>query len=339
MTPGHVLLACLVAVCWGVAFVATRIGLDSFTPPQLAALRFLVAALPAVVVARPPLPWRSLAAVGLALFAGQFLFQFFGIALGMPAGLAAIVVHTQALFTVAFAALALGERPTRRQLVGMLLAAAGLLAIATTAGADLTVIGLALSLLSAVSWAIGNILVKQLPRVEMLEPRRVAEPRAPAGRPAAVDRAGRADGAGRGNGGGVVAELGGGGLPRAGRDRPGLRGVELSPAHAIPRRRSRRSRSSCPSSPRAPPRWCWASASGPAASPAWRSCWPGSGSSPGRAAGRAGASDYRACGRSQRRQATSATGARTTGTSSTCSTCATDCSKRTRSGPSACDKP
>lgn len=168
MAPGHVLLACLVAVIWGLAFVATRIGLDSFTPPQLAALRFAVAALPAAVVARPRIGWRALAAVGLALFAGQFLFQFFGIALGMPAGLAAVVVHTQALFTVAFAALALGERPTRRQLLGMLLAAAGLAAIATTAGADLTVVGLGLSLMSAVSWGIGNVLVKRLPRADML---------------------------------------------------------------------------------------------------------------------------------------------------------------------------
>ena len=49
--------------------------------------------------------------VGLTLFLGQFLLQFFGIALGMPPGLAAIVVQTQALFTILFAALALGERP------------------------------------------------------------------------------------------------------------------------------------------------------------------------------------------------------------------------------------
>lgn len=168
MTPRHVLLAVLVAVGWGVAFVATRIGLDGFTPSQLAALRFAVAALPAVALARPPLPWGSLAAVGLALFAGQFLLQFTGIALGMPAGLAAIVVHTQALFTVAFAAMALGERPTRRQLAGILLAAAGLGAIATTVGADLTAVGLALTLLSAVSWAIGNVLLKRLPQVDLL---------------------------------------------------------------------------------------------------------------------------------------------------------------------------
>src|SRR5207247_2602952 len=67
-------------------------------PPQLAAARFLVAAVPAVVLTRPPVPWRALVAVGLTLFTGQFLFQFFGMAKGMPPGLAAIVVQTQAIF-------------------------------------------------------------------------------------------------------------------------------------------------------------------------------------------------------------------------------------------------
>ena len=90
----------LVAVLWGVAFIATRIGLDSFSPPQLVALRFLIAAAPALVLARPSVSWSMLVAAGLTLYAGQFLFQFFGIAHGMPVGLASLVVQTQALFTV-----------------------------------------------------------------------------------------------------------------------------------------------------------------------------------------------------------------------------------------------
>ncbi len=106
MKAVHVMLAVLVAVIWGFAFVATKIGLESFSPPQLTALRFLIASVPAVVLARPPIPWPALVAVGLTLFAGQFLFQFFGIAHGMPPGLASIIVQTQALFTILFAALA-----------------------------------------------------------------------------------------------------------------------------------------------------------------------------------------------------------------------------------------
>ena len=168
MTPFHVFLAVLVAVIWGIAFVATKVALESFSPPQLTALRFLIAAVPAVLVARPPITWPVLWAVGLTLFAGQFLFQFFGIANGMPPGLASIVVQTQALFTILFASLALGETPTRRQLAGTAVAFAGLAVITLTVGGDLTAVGLCLTGMSAISWGIGNVLVKRLPRVEML---------------------------------------------------------------------------------------------------------------------------------------------------------------------------
>lgn len=168
MPPAHLALVLLVVVVWGLAFVATRWALDDFSPPQLTALRFLIAAAPALILPRPPVPWRVLVPIGLTLFAGQFLFQFFGIATGMPPGLAAIVVQTQALFTILFAALALGERPRRREWAGSALAVAGLALIAATVGRDLTVAGLALTALSALSWGVGNVLVKRLPPLDML---------------------------------------------------------------------------------------------------------------------------------------------------------------------------
>ncbi|PYM52687.1 MAG: EamA family transporter, partial [Candidatus Rokuibacteriota bacterium] len=168
MTPTDVCLTLLVVVIWGVAFIATKIGLASFSPPELATLRFVIASLPALFLARPVVSWPLLGAIGLTLFAGQFLFQFFGIAHGMPPGLASIVVQTQALFTILFAALVLRERPTRRQLAGTATAFAGLALIAATVGGDLTALGLGLTAVSAISWGIGNVLVKRLPPVEML---------------------------------------------------------------------------------------------------------------------------------------------------------------------------
>lgn len=164
----HVALALLVTVIWGVAFVATRVALDEFSPAALTALRFLVAAVPAALLPRPRVSWRALMAVGLTLYTGQFLFQFFGIAAGMPPGLAAIVVQTQALFTIVFAAAAVGERPTRRQWAGTAVAFTGLAVIAATVGGDLTALGLGLTALSAVSWGVGNVLVKRLPAVDPL---------------------------------------------------------------------------------------------------------------------------------------------------------------------------
>jgi O-acetylserine/cysteine efflux transporter len=146
-----------------VAFVASRIGLDELSPPVLVAARFLVAAAAVVLVPRPRASWLAMTAVGLTLFAGQFLFQFFGIAAGMPPGLASIVVQTQAIFTIVLAALVLGERPGARHVVGVALGVAGLGTIALTVGGDLTVRGFLLTCVSAVSFAVGNLLWKRLP--------------------------------------------------------------------------------------------------------------------------------------------------------------------------------
>ncbi len=168
MKPLHLIQGVLVGVIWGLAFVATKIGLESFSPPQLTALRFLIAAVPAIFLARPPVSWPILIALGLTLFTGQFLFQFFGIAHGMPPGLASVTVQTQAFFTVLLAALTLRETPSPRQSVGMGAAFVGLGVIATTVGHDLTLIGLCLTLVAAVSWAVGNVLLKQVGKVEML---------------------------------------------------------------------------------------------------------------------------------------------------------------------------
>ena len=168
MKPLHIALAVLVATIWGVAFVVSKIGLESFTPPQLTALRFLVAAVAAIWLPRPRIPWQSLIGIGLTVFTGQFLLQFFGIANGMPAGLTAIVVQMQALFTVVFAAIAIGDKPSAQQTIGMLAALIGLTLIGLTLGGGVTVFGFALTLASAVSWAIGNVLVKRLPKTDML---------------------------------------------------------------------------------------------------------------------------------------------------------------------------
>jgi O-acetylserine/cysteine efflux transporter len=168
MAPRHLGLVLFVVVIWGLTFVATRVALDDFSPAQLTALRFLIASVPALFLPRPPLPWPLLIVIGLFLFTGQFLFQFFGMTLGTPPGLASIVVQTQALFTILFAAFALGERPTLNQWIGTVVALAGLAVIATTVGGDLTAVGLGLSALSAVSWGIGNVLVKRLPPVDTL---------------------------------------------------------------------------------------------------------------------------------------------------------------------------
>ncbi|MCB1914473.1 MAG: EamA family transporter [Rhodocyclaceae bacterium] len=165
MKPSDLALALVVVVVWGVNFVVIKAGVGEVPPLLLGALRFLAAALPAVAFLRPPkLPLRLYLAYGLTIAFGQFAFLFTAIHLGMPSGLASLVLQSQALFTMLFAALWLGERWRTEQLAGLLLAAAGLVAIGSAHGGAMPLAGFAMTLAAAASWGIGNVVGRSLAR-------------------------------------------------------------------------------------------------------------------------------------------------------------------------------
>jgi O-acetylserine/cysteine efflux transporter len=169
MKPADILIAIMVAVIWGLAFVASRLALDEFSPELMTAMRFAIAALPCLFVRKPKVGWTLLAAISFTLFLGQFLAQAYGIAHGVPVGLTSVIVQSQALFTIGFAALAFGERPTPVQALGIAVAAIGLLMICGTVGYDFSVSAFAVLMISPVSFALGNILLRGARGVPMFD--------------------------------------------------------------------------------------------------------------------------------------------------------------------------
>jgi O-acetylserine/cysteine efflux transporter len=169
MKPADVCLAVMVAVIWGLAFVASRIALDEFSPELMTTLRFAVAALPCLLVPRPKVSWPILISISLTLFLGQFLAQAYGIAHGVPVGLTSVIVQSQALFTIGFAALVFRELPTRVQAVGIGVAVVGLLMICGTVGYDFSVAAFAVLMICPISFAIGNLLLRRAPDVRMFD--------------------------------------------------------------------------------------------------------------------------------------------------------------------------
>ena len=169
MKPADISLAVLVAMIWGFGFVASRLALDELSPALMTALRFAIAALPCLFVRRPNVSWTVLIAISATLFLGQLLSQSWAIAHGVPVGLASVVVQSQALFTVAFAVLAFSEIPTRTQIAGIGVAATGLMMICGTVGFDFSVGAFAVLMISPVSFAIGNLLLRQARQVPMFD--------------------------------------------------------------------------------------------------------------------------------------------------------------------------
>jgi O-acetylserine/cysteine efflux transporter len=156
------MLAVLVALVWGVNFVVIDEGLQGVPPLLFVALRFTVVLVPAIfLVRRPAVPWRVIIGVGLLTCVGQFGLLYLALHLGMPAGIASLVLQAQVMFTVLFAGLALRERPSRRQLIGIVVGAIGLVVVGAGRSAGTPLVAVLLTLAAAVAWALGNVVTRK----------------------------------------------------------------------------------------------------------------------------------------------------------------------------------
>jgi len=169
MTPRDIALALGVAVVWGVNFVAAHWAVAEISPLLVSGLRYIVALLPAVFfVRRPQIALTYIIGYGLFIGVGQFGFLFSAIKMGMPAGLASLVVQVQAFFSIILAVLFLGERPTRSTLIGVLLAFAGIGVIAIERLEGAVLVPLLMTLAAAASWGVGNLITKKAGKIDML---------------------------------------------------------------------------------------------------------------------------------------------------------------------------
>jgi O-acetylserine/cysteine efflux transporter len=162
--PDLALTLAVVAV-WGFSFVPIKVGLQEIPPFMLAALRFTLAAVPAVfLVRRPDMPWAGVAAYGLAIGVFQFGLLFLGMRLGMPAGLSSIVIQVQVFFTIGLAVAFAGDRFHRWNALGALVAAAGIVVLGAyklASGLSGTLAGFVAILGAAFAWGVGNVIAKR----------------------------------------------------------------------------------------------------------------------------------------------------------------------------------
>ena len=162
-------LALGVVLIWGINFVAIKWGVDEISPFLLTGLRYLGCALPAVFFIRKPnVGWPILIGYGFTVGVLQFGFLFTAVRLGMPAGLASLVMQMQVFFTMALAVVLLGDRPSPLQLGGAAIALVGLGTIGAEHIGGAVLVPLLLTLVAAGFWAISNIVTKRAGKIDML---------------------------------------------------------------------------------------------------------------------------------------------------------------------------
>src|SRR5690606_12186933 len=109
-----------------------------------------------------------MAAVGVLLGPGQFGLMFFALDGRISPGLTSLVIQMQVFFTIGLSLWLMRERMRGFQLVGLLLAIAGLGLIGAHLDATVTLVGLGLIMAAAACWAGANLVVKSLGTVNML---------------------------------------------------------------------------------------------------------------------------------------------------------------------------
>ncbi|WP_286239403.1 EamA family transporter [Neptuniibacter halophilus] len=164
MRPLDICLGLVIILVWGFNFVVIAWGLEELPPLFMGGLRFLAVALVgSLLVRRPDTPWKWMLLYGLSLGFGQFALLFSAMAVGMSAGLASLVLQSQALFTLLFARWILHEAMHLHQFLALLVAGAGLSLVGLSQeGASMTALGFGLTLAAASSWALGNIVNRQI---------------------------------------------------------------------------------------------------------------------------------------------------------------------------------
>lgn len=162
-------LLVLSIVLWGANFNLSQPALAELHPLVAAAGRFAVAALVMLALAafrreRVPLlrHARAYLPLGLVGIAGFNVFFFYGLQGTSPVN-GALIQATNPLVTALLAALFLGERPGRRQMLAFPVALAGVGVVLLGGGASLTLApGDSLVMAANLCWAAYNVMVRRM---------------------------------------------------------------------------------------------------------------------------------------------------------------------------------
>jgi O-acetylserine/cysteine efflux transporter len=156
------LLGIFVTGIWGANFSIIKLGLGTLDPFLLTSLRFLFCAVPLIFfIKKPNVPLSVIALYGFLFGVGLWGIVNLGIYLGLSAGLASLILQFSAFFTIILAALTFGERISKFQIVGIVIALIGLMLIMTVTTGNVSIPGAILVICGALCWSCCNMIVRK----------------------------------------------------------------------------------------------------------------------------------------------------------------------------------
>jgi len=161
MKRNDLLLAVLVTFIWGINFSVIKLGLTSLDPFILSGLRFLFCAIPLIFfIKRPNVHFKYIITYGLLFGIGVWGIVSLGIYFGISAGMASLVLQMSVFFTVILASIILNEAIDISKKLAFVIALFGLTLIISVTDGSVTILGLILVLIAALSMSFTNIIIK-----------------------------------------------------------------------------------------------------------------------------------------------------------------------------------
>ena len=165
MKKKDILLSILLVILWGVNFTVIKLGLSGVPSMLLVSLRYLFTSFPAIFfIKKPKTELKYIIIYGLTVGVGQFSCLFYAMQIGMPAGIASIVLQVQAFISPVLAMIFLNEKMNSKQIIGFLAAATGLALIATASAGDnmnkVPTLAFILMFGAPAFWAVSNMILR-----------------------------------------------------------------------------------------------------------------------------------------------------------------------------------
>jgi drug/metabolite transporter (DMT)-like permease len=160
----------LVMMCliWGITWPLMKVALDEIPPLSMRTLSCAFGAMTLFTISRvkrdslriPTLKtFGHLIAIALLNIVGFSLFTAFA-QMAAATSRVAILAYTMPIWTVVLAWMVLGERPNRTQVIAMALCALGLAILVYPLATQGVPSGVALAIVSGISWAAGTVYIK-----------------------------------------------------------------------------------------------------------------------------------------------------------------------------------
>ncbi|ROV57813.1 hypothetical protein EGH82_21375 [Vibrio ponticus] len=161
MQSRDLFLAIVVMVIWGFNFTMIKLGVSDVNPLIATAARFALAATPLVLfISKPDTHWLYVVSYGVVFGVGVWGMASWSIVAGLSSGMSSVLLTTNVIFGMLVGVLVFKESLTRRKLIGGVLATIAVgLSIVTTNG-NVTLLGVLLIMISALSWVAMSIIVK-----------------------------------------------------------------------------------------------------------------------------------------------------------------------------------